>query len=118
MSGSDNGTERQSNFELMRIVAIVLIIAHHVAVHADWGNGGVFFPENLTANAVILQSLLPFGKIGVNLFVFVSGYFLIRSERSTWPKIVRIWTEMFFYSVVITVIFVIFDGYEFLSAIQ
>ncbi len=105
-------TVRQSNFELLRIVAIAFIILHHIAVHGDWGNGGMFFPEELTFNAVALQGFFGLGKIGVNAFVLISGYFLFGSVRSTWPKVVRLWAEMLFYSVLITSMFAVFDGYE------
>ena len=104
---------RQSNFELLRIVAILFIILHHIAVHGNWGNGGVFFPDELTFNAFFLQTILPLGKIGVNLFVLISGYFLIESTKDTWPKIVRLWLEMLFYSIVISIAFIFIDNREF-----
>ena len=103
---------RQSNFELLRILAILFIILHHIAVHGDWGNGGMFFPEELTFNAVMLQGMFGLGKIGVNVFVLISGYFLFESTKSTWPKAVRLWIEMLFYSIVITLLFAAFDDYE------
>ncbi len=112
MSGSEQRTERQSNFELIRIVAMAFIVVYHVVRHGQWDNGGLFFPEELTFNAVMLQGMLPLGKIGVNLFILISGYFLISSERCTWPKAVRLWTQMLFYSVLIFLIFACFDGLE------
>ena len=106
------GAERQSNFELMRIIAMVLIVLYHTVRHGDWANGGLFYPDEITFNIVMLHATLPLGKLGVNLFVLVSGYFLITSTKSTWPKAVRLWLEMLFYSVVLTVLFAIFDDYE------
>lgn len=34
-------TQRSSSFELLRILAMLMIIAHHLAVHSgyDWGQG-------------------------------------------------------------------------------
>ncbi len=109
----DANVERQSNFELLRILAMVFIVLHHISVHGGWGNGGVFFPDSVTLNALFLQSLLPLGKIGVNLFVLISGFFLIGSTKSTWPKILRLWLEMVFYSAAISLAFAILGGREF-----
>ncbi len=112
----DNQTQqlpvRQSNFELLRIVAMLFIILHHISVHGNWGNGGVFFPEELTINAFFLQTILPLGKIGVNLFVLISGYFLVNSTRDTWPKIAKLWLELLFYSITISLVFVVIDNTE------
>ncbi len=104
--------DRQSNFELLRILSILFIILHHIAVHGNWGNGGVFFPEEITFNAMFLQCILPLGKIGVDVFVLISGYFLISSSRCTWPKIFMLWAEMLFYSVLISGLFVLYGGTE------
>ena len=51
---------RQSNIELLRIVAMVLIVAHHFAVH-----GGFDFPlANITVNRLWIQFIQIGGKIG------------------------------------------------------
>ena len=89
------------------------IILHHISVHGNWGNGGVFFPDQLSMNTFFLQSILPLGKIGVDIFVLISGYFLIVSSRSTWPKLFMLWAEMLFYSFIISAVFALFNGVEF-----
>ena len=106
------GTERQSNFELMRIIAMVLIVLYHTVRHGNWADGGLFYPDEITFNIVMLHATLPLGKLGVNLFVLLSGYFLVSSTKSTWPKAVKLWLEMLLYSIVLTLGFSIFDGYE------
>ena len=68
---------RQSNFELLRIISIVIIIAHHIAFH-----GGFEYPtEVVSINKLWIQFLLLGGKIGVDLFILISGYFLISSTK-------------------------------------
>lgn len=96
---------RQSNIELLRIVAMLFIILHHVSVHTAWGNNGVYFPEPLTFNMFFLQGMLPLGKIGVDIFILISGYFLVNSTKSAWPKMVEFWLQMLFYSVLISLLF-------------
>ena len=89
--------QRNSAFELLRILSMVLIIAHHFSVH-----GGFFFhSRSLTANMLFLQLLSIGGKIGVNLFVLISGYFTVVSEKWRPEKAAKLWLQILFYSLVI-----------------
>ena len=89
---------RQSNIELLRIIAMMFIILYHIAFHGNWDDGSIFWPDEITFNVLFLQSILPFGKIGVNIFVLISGYFLINSVKDTWPKIVKLWLEIILFN--------------------
>ena len=100
--------ERQSNIELLRILAMVLIVLHHIGVHGGWW--GAFIPEGNTANTSFILSLSPLGRIGVDIFVLISGYFLASSKKSTWPKVLKIWFAMLFYSVFFSALFILSDG--------
>lgn len=89
--------KRQTNIELLRIVSMALIIGHHFAVH-----GGFYFhTPQVTGNMLFLQFLNVGGKIGVNLFVLISGYFLITEQQLRREKVWKLWVQIFFYSVVI-----------------
>lgn len=77
--------ERLSNFELLRILAIVLIIVHHIFVHVIrnqlgdvnlYACGEMFNTFSFYKKLVLLDYAAAFGKIGVNLFILISGYFL------------------------------------------
>ena len=93
--------KRDSNIELLRMIAMLMIIAHHFAVH-----GGFFFQNRqITGNMLFLQWLSIGGKIGVNLFVLISGYFLAAASEIRIQKAVKLWLQIFFYSVVIYLIF-------------
>ena len=73
-------TKRQSNFELLRIFAIVLIILVHVQqqgphlqIKADTG----FFNQPIIyLRLLILEIGNTFGAIGNGLFILISGYFM------------------------------------------
>lgn len=74
---------RQSNLELSRILAMYLIVMHHFSVH-----GGVSIWSGsapLSFNFYLDQLLSTGGKIGVNLFVLITGYFLAKNSVNFQP---------------------------------
>ena len=67
-------TERNSNLELLRIFSMFLIVTHHFAIHSGlplWN-----FSSSNALNLIWSQWLCLGGKLGVDLFVLISGYFL------------------------------------------
>lgn len=67
---------RNSNLELLRIVSMILIIMHHYAVHGGFD----LLNTELDLNRIWIQILSIGGKIGVNCFVLITGYFMINSK--------------------------------------
>ena len=49
-------------------------------------------------NRIWMQFLLLSGKLGVSLFVLISGYFLIEMPRLKVEKLVKLWLQIFTYS--------------------
>lgn len=68
--------ERKSNFEILRILAMVLIISYHFVFHSNYNYGAI------NAHDFILRTFWLFGEIGVNLFMLISGYFMVHSKFS------------------------------------
>ena len=90
------GNGRQSNFELLRIVCILLIIAFHYSVH---GNQSAIFSSAISANQVVSIVLGSWGLLGVNGFLFISAYFLIAKEsRFSTLKLLKLLLQTVFYS--------------------
>lgn len=89
---------RDSNIELLRIISMIMIVVHHYEMYAGFTNSG-----NLSLNSYIEIVLYSFGKLGVNIFVIISGYFLINSRFNT-KKLIKLWMQIFFYSVSIMII--------------
>lgn len=94
---------RDSNFELLRIFAMFIIILHHFAQH------GIFItPESasqLSFNFFVKDILwgTP-GVIGNWLFIFISGFFISEKSASK-EKIFRLWFQIFSTSAIIGLIF-------------
>ena len=64
---------RLSNFELLRIISMLLIVAHHFSVHSH------LISDTPIINVYLQRALATGGKVAVNLFVLISGYFMINS---------------------------------------
>ena len=94
--------KRKSNFELLRIISMIMIVAHHFAVHSEFE-----FAENIiTINRLWIQFIAIGGRVGVTLFIFISGYFLIDNSKCKISKLLKLWGQIFFYSVIIYFILV------------
>ena len=91
---------RNSNLELLRIISIIMIIAHHYAVH---GFGEVAYSFNKN----VLEILHSGGKLGVDIFVLISGYYMINS-KFTLNKFLKLASEVFTYSIAFFLFFYIF----------
>lgn len=100
-------TERSSNFEMLRIIAMFMIVAAHYAGHGV--RHVLFFSESkiwLTGsfiNRIFTSFLIPGGKIGVGLFFALTGYFMIDKEYKI-QRLLKIILEVYFYSILMIII--------------
>lgn len=91
---------RDSNIELLRIVSMMLIILFHFSVHGPWPADGV-----LAADVAV--GVLAFGgKLGVNCFVLITGYFMTRSSVRV-ASVARVVLETWFYSWGLLILFAV-----------
>lgn len=83
---TDRICNRNSSIELLRIISMILIVFHHFAFH-----GGFKWQTNsVTISHFWYNFIYGGGKIGVNIFVLISGYFLIDRKTSVCSYIRRI----------------------------
>lgn len=91
---------RQANFELLRILAMVMIVGLHYLVKG----GAITTPlDGLTSTGYVAWFLEAFFLVAVNIYVILSGYFGLDMKYS-WKRPLRIWGQVWFYSVVIGVL--------------
>lgn len=102
-----------ANFELMRVVIMFFIVVYHFIVHGLIlrSSGPVsisMYNSNWIefTNYVLLNFVLIITAVSVNCFVFTSGYFLINGNTK-WKKVIKLFFEVLFYSVVFGLIFVL-----------
>lgn len=96
--------QRDSNLELFRIIVMLLIIAHHYVV-----NSGVWDAINAngpSANSFFYYFLGMWGKMGINCFVLITGWFMCTS-KITLRKFLKLLLEFEFYKIGIRIIFLL-----------
>lgn len=91
--------ERQSNFELLRVLAMTVMIGHHFSVHGGYD----FASTELTLVKLWHYFFYYSGKIAFVAVVLISGYFLVMdtSRKIHWGKLLKLWVQISFYSSVI-----------------
>ena len=94
--------KRDSNIELFRIILMILIIAHHYVVNS--GLLPMLIASPTEKQSVFLAIAGAFGKICINCFVLITGYFMCKSHI-TLQKFLRFVFEVIFYYVIIYFIF-------------
>lgn len=98
---------RKISVELLRIVAMLMIVMCHAAVRLGFTlNGhtdiaGPLQPHGWSGAAYLFVG--QFGQIGVMLFFIITGYFLCKKAFSL-PRITKLWAQVLLYSIVITII--------------
>ena len=99
-----NKESRESNFELLRVIAMILILFSHFAGHGyfQYVSDKLFIP----LNNIFFAFLLPFGKLGVILFILITGYFLINSNAKI-KSFLNLFFQTLIYSTSILIIFLL-----------
>lgn len=90
-------SKRNSNLELLRIIAMLLIVAHHFGIYAIGYSNGNSLSDYY--NAVFYS----FGKVGVVLFMMISAYFLCDKSVKR-ERIISVWLKTFVFSASIAII--------------
>jgi Uncharacterized protein conserved in bacteria len=105
----ENKKSRSSNFELLRIICMILILAYHYCIH---GNDHSIFNTAFSLNQVIAIIFGSWGLLGVDCFIFISAYFLIGSQRFRTKKVVMLLLQCSFYSTALAIIMLLFHKTE------
>lgn len=94
---SSNKKPRQSSFELLRIIAMIMIVASHLSQRGNWAWIGIDTP--LSFNHFFMNIIICFGQVGVAIFFSITGYFLFNSKARNWKHILKIARPTWFYSI-------------------
>lgn len=95
--------QRDSSIELLRIIAMLMIVLNHYSTHGGFNLSDV--PMSL--NKYVL-SVVKWGEWAVNIFVLIFGYFSVKSKFKL-GRIIRLYAQVWFYSVGIIVIYTLWN---------
>lgn len=95
----EKGVGRNSRVELLRIMSMVMIVAHHYALFG-------FLSEELafSRNKLFVDIFGMWAHVGVDLFVLISGYYMV-SGRFRLKKLLVFMGSVWFYSLGIPLAF-------------
>lgn len=93
--------KRLSNFELLRIIAMVMIVAGHYCIHGIvHGEESVAF--NVWGQAEFFKrfssSMFMLGDVGVGVFFSITGYFC--ADKESIPNVRKVIEVTVFYSII------------------
>ena len=94
--------KKNVHIELLRIISMLMIVYHHYYIHSGWD-----FPNYFSKKIAFLQIVGSFGKIGVIIFVLISGYFYSQQKFKI-KKILRLSNIARWYSIIAIIILYFF----------
>lgn len=91
---------RLSNFELLRIIAMFLIVLAHLCGHGILNDRTISIDFYNEYKSVINLALFftSWGRVSVNIFILLTGFFMINTNIS-FAKILKLWFSIFLYSI-------------------
>ena len=92
--------KRQVNLEILRMISMFMIIVIHIVNHG-WM---IDLVQKGTASYYIVWFLFGIGFTSINIYILISGYFLVMSKFSSW-KVLRMVRHVLFSALGITLLF-------------
>jgi surface polysaccharide O-acyltransferase-like enzyme len=109
------GNQRILNFEILRILSMFFILIWHFCglgvLRVDNSEIIPSFSTNFYSilNFFLLNGVVSVCAVGVNCFVMITGYFMINKTNIRVMKAEQVWFQTLFYSVLIAVVFMLFE---------
>lgn len=94
---------RQTNLELYRCILMLLIVSCHYGLQTELKQ--IVYDNPFTAPSNFYYLINMWGKIGINCFLMITGYFMCQSHI-TLRKFLKLYLQVIFYSLTINGIFV------------
>ena len=103
------GGQRNSSIELLRIIAMFMILMCHFIVH----NGYDVLKLPLGPERIFFQLVMQSGgAIGVDIFFSISAWFFLDREQTIKSNLKRVWImerELLFWSLILATFYLVFD---------
>ena len=99
--------QRQANLELLRIIAMVMVVTAHLVNHGNM----ITMARPGSVPYYIVWTLFGVSFTCINIYLLISSFFLVDAKFSTF-KIARMAGQVFFYAFGITLLFWLFTDVE------
>lgn len=91
--------KRESNYELLRIILMIMVLILHYLAGSI--GGALNFTEKGTINYYIIHYIESLCIIAVNVFIIITGYFMVSKNSIKISKVVKLINIIVFYGVII-----------------
>lgn len=101
-----NNNLRDSRIELLRIIAAIMILSHHIIQHSgNMINGLIQSPLSVNQFATTLFG--SWGQLGVSIFVIITSWFSINNRGVRILPILKIIVETWIYCILISCVYML-----------
>ena len=107
MQNVKSGLQRNSAIEILRILSILGVVILHYN-NINFGQGFTYVNVN-SVNSIVMHFLECISIISVNIFILISGYFLINSGKRSFVKPIRLIVQSLLFVTAFYVITIIED---------
>lgn len=90
-------TQRQSNIELLRVISMFWVLLGHYYVLSEYST-----VDTISFNLIGMQLLGAWSKVAVDIFVIITGYFLV-NQNFRWSKILKLLSCTYFWGIVVLI---------------
>ena len=107
-SQNSNGGGRNSSIELLRIIAMLMILMYHFIIQNGFPIGNL----PTTMKIFFRFFMASGGKVGVVIFFSISAWFFLDKEQTIKSSLKRVWImerELLFWSLTLMAFYLIFD---------
>lgn len=92
-------TRRVASFELIRIIAMILIVGAHATQWGFFYRGSVQFTSDNLFNSLAFPLVRVFcSNFAVNLFILISSWFMVSEKAIRLDRVVKTWLTTVFYT--------------------
>lgn len=95
--------KRDFNIELLRMICMLLVVSSHCILHGDNNSGILLNPEYFTFNHFFCILVGTWGRLAVEVFVFISAYYMVdKTNGFRSKKVIKIGLQTWIYCIIIT----------------
>ena len=88
------GKARQANIELLRIIAMLMVVTLHYLIK---GQAAISLEQDTGILNLLLWFLKAMCIVTINVYVLISGYFLVEAKWKL-SRLLTLWLQVMFYS--------------------